>query len=86
MKTGIHGVGILLFMPVFHHFNINDNIIIVCASVSIMAGQVIRALAKTSTVFYASVSVEIFGSLFAGPIRHGYIFFQEMAQGRGKER
>ena len=56
-------------MPVFHHFNVNDNIIIVCASVSIITGQIIRALAKTSTVFYASVSVEMFGSLFAGPIR-----------------
>ena len=56
-------------MPIFHHFNVNDNIIIVCASVSVITGQVIRALAKTSDMFYASVSVEIFGSLFAGPIR-----------------
>ena len=56
-------------MPVFHHFNVNDNIIIVSASVSIIAGQMSRALARTSTVFYASVSVEMFGSLFAGPIR-----------------
>ena len=69
MQTGIHGGGILLFMPVFHHFNVNDNIIIVSAAVSVIAGQVIRALARTSVVFTASVTVEIFGSLFAGPIR-----------------
>ena len=69
MQTGIHGGGILLFMPVFHHFNVNDNIIIVSAAVSVITGQVIRALARTSVVFTASVTVEIFGSLFAGPIR-----------------
>ena len=69
MQTGIHGGGILLFMPVFHHFNVNDNIIIVSAAVSVITGQIIRALARTSLVFTVSVTVEIFGSLFAGPIR-----------------
>ena len=69
MQTGIHGGGILLFMPVFHHFNVNDNIIIVSAAGSVITGQIIRALARTSLVFTVSVTVEIFGSLFAGPIR-----------------
>ena len=69
MQTGIHGGGILLFMPVFHYFNVNDNIIIVSAAISVITGQIIRALARTSLVFTVSVTVEIFGSLFAGPIR-----------------
>ena len=69
MQTGIHGGGILLFMPVFHHFNVNDNIIIVSAAISVITGQIIRALARTSLIFTVSVTVEIFGSLFAGPIR-----------------
>ena len=69
MQTGIHGGGILLFMPIFHHFNVNDNIIIVSAAISVITGQIIRALARTSLVFTVSVTVEIFGSLFAGPIR-----------------
>ena len=69
MQTGIQGGGILLFMPVFHHFNVNDNLIILAAGVSAIAGQVIRALARTGAVFYSSVSVELLSSLFSGPIR-----------------
>ena len=40
LQTGVQGAGIILFIPVFHHFNVNDNIIIIVAAVSAMSGQV----------------------------------------------
>ena len=40
LQTGVQGAGIILFMPVFNHLNVNDNIIIIVAAVSAMSGQV----------------------------------------------
>ena len=56
-------------MPLMHHFNVNDNLIIICSGLSGIFGQIFRALAKTEITFFASVSVEIFSNFFSAPIR-----------------
>ena len=59
----------LLLMPIFHHFNVNDNIIILTASISGMSGQLMRAFAKSEKVFFSSMSLEVGTNLFSAPIR-----------------
>ena len=61
--------GLILLMPIFHHFNVNDNLIILTASVSGISGQILRALAKTEQIFFASISLDIAAYLFSAPIR-----------------
>ena len=56
-------------MPVMHHFNVNDNLIILFSGLSGICGQIFRALAKSEVTFFASVSVEVFASFFSAPIR-----------------
>ena len=59
----------MIFTPLMHHFNVNDNLIILMSSVSGISGQLIRAFAKTSTVFYSSVAVELACHMYSAPIR-----------------
>ena len=59
----------ILLTPLMHHFNVNDNLIILLSSVSGIAGQLMRAFAKNPTVFYASVAVELASNMFSPPIR-----------------
>ena len=59
----------ILCIPVLHHFNVNDNIIILVSGLSGIAGQLFRAFAKTDTIFMASVAVEFGSNLFGAPIR-----------------
>ena len=69
IQTAYTSGGLLLLMPVMHHFNVNDNLIIICSGLSGISGQIFRALARTEVTFFTSVSVEIFSNFFSAPIR-----------------
>ena len=56
-------------MPLFHHFNVNDNIVLLISSLSRLSAWLMRALAKTSGVFYASTGAGILCMLTSAPIR-----------------
>ena len=56
-------------MPLFHHFNVNDNIILLVAYTSRLSAWIIRAFAKTGQVFYASTGAAAFGMITSAPIR-----------------
>ena len=56
-------------MPLFHHYNVNDNIILLTSCTSRLAAWIMRALAKTSQVFYASTGAGILCMLTSAPIR-----------------
>ena len=68
-QTAYTSGGLLLLMPIMHHFNVNDNLIILVSGLSGISGQIFRALAKTEITFFASVSVEVFANFFSAPIR-----------------
>ena len=63
----------LIFTPIFHHFNVNDNVIILISSVSMISAQMIRAFAKNKTVFFGSVGADFGSSMFMAPIRKVFI-------------
>jgi len=69
VHSGVYSAGMILLTPLMHHFNVNDNLIILLSSVSGIAGQLMRAFAKNPTVFYASVAVELASNMFSPPIR-----------------
>ena len=56
-------------MPLFHYFNVNDNIILLTSCTSRFAAWMMRGLAKTSQVFYASTGAGIVCMLTSAPIR-----------------
>ena len=62
-------IGTLVSLPLFHHFDINDNIIILVSSVSGILSRLIKAFAKTESVFYASTFFGIFLYVGFTPIR-----------------
>ena len=62
-------VGVAVIFPLFQYFNGNDNVIIIASGVSKIAGQLVRALAKTEAVFFSST---VFGTLrlvYNAPVR-----------------
>ena len=52
-----------------HNFNVNDNMIVLVSSLSMICAQLIRAFAKTETVFFASVGAGFGAAMFSAPIR-----------------
>ena len=69
MDTVVASLGMMVLSPIFHHFNINDNMIVLVSSLSMISAQLIRAFAKTETVFFASVAAGFGGAMFSAPIR-----------------
>ena len=69
MDTVVASLGMMFLSPIFHHFNINDNIIVLTSSLSMITAQLIRAFAKTETVFFASVGAGFGAAMFSAPIR-----------------
>lgn len=55
-------------MPLFHHFNVHDNIIILVGMVSNMTARTIKPLAKTKNVFFISWAC-CCSSVFYAPVR-----------------
>ena len=62
-------VGTMLVMPMFHHFNVNDNVIILTCNLSCIASRLTRALAKSEQIFFASSAVAILLCAFHAPVR-----------------
>ena len=62
-------VGTMLVMPMFHHFNVNDNVIILTCNLSCIASRLTRALAKSEEIFFASSAVAILLCAFHAPVR-----------------
>ena len=56
-------------MPLFHHFDVNDNLIILFSGVSCILSRVTRALAKTEDAFFASTACGLLLYIFQAPIR-----------------
>ena len=59
----------MISMPLFHHFNVNDNLIILVSGVSCILSRVTRALAKTEDAFFASTACGLLLYIFQAPIR-----------------
>ena len=62
-------VGTFLIMPVFHYFNVNDNIIIIAACLSSISSILLRAFAKTEQIFFASTLLGALSTVQSAPIR-----------------
>ena len=69
IRTIITNIGTFFIMPIFHYFNVNDNIIILTSLTSLMSSTIVRALAKTETIFYASTLFGMVGHIQSAPIR-----------------
>ena len=65
----VYNTGTMIAMPVFHHFDVNDNIILLAAYTSRLSAWLLRAFAKTSQVFYASTGAAVLGMITSAPIR-----------------
>ena len=57
------------FVPIFHNFNANDNLIIMLACASSVSSRLVRALAKTQLVFFVSTACCIWMYISSAPIR-----------------
>ena len=62
-------ISTIIVLPFFHHLNINDNVIIMVSCASRILTSLIRALAKTETVFYVSTLTAAFQYFFYAPTR-----------------
>ena len=51
LDTIISSVGLMICTPLFHQFNVHDNVIILISSVSMILAQMIRAFAKGRVIF-----------------------------------
>ena len=69
IRTIVCNVGTFIIMPIFHYLNVNDNIIILTSLTSIISSTLVKALAKTETIFLASTLVGAFGHMQSAPIR-----------------
>ena len=69
IQTLVNDIGCLLMMPVFHHFNINDNLIVLASCVSCIAQRLTKAFAKTEVVFFASNGLGGLMYAFYAPLR-----------------
>ena len=69
IRTIMCTLGTFLIMPVFHFFNVNDNIIIIVACLSSIASILLRAFAKTEQIFFASTLLGALGNIQSAPIR-----------------
>ena len=56
-------------MPIFHHFNLNDNIIILLSSGSRILFEMVKAFARSETSFFASIAGGVFMYVSSAPIR-----------------
>ena len=56
-------IGLVLLIPTFHYFNINDNAIILLSTFSNVVCWMFKALVKSEEAFFASAA---FGCLFEG--------------------
>ena len=62
-------IGSALAIPILHHFNTNDNLIILVSTVSLVALRLTKWLAKSGDIFLASTAVGALENVFYAPTR-----------------
>ena len=62
-------IGLVTLMPLFHYFNVDDNVIILISLFSNMVFYVFKVLVKTEEAFFASAAFGFLINLFYAPIR-----------------
>ena len=62
-------VGTALAIPIFHHFNTNDNVIILVSTVSLVSLRFTKWLAKSGNIFLASTAIGSLENVIYAPIR-----------------
>ena len=62
-------VGTALAIPIFHHFNTNDNVIILVSTVSLVSLRFTKWLAKSGNIFLASTATGCLENVIYAPIR-----------------
>ena len=62
-------IGLVSLMPLFHYFNVNDNLIILISLFFNMVFYVFKVLVKTEEAFFASAAFGFLINLFYAPIR-----------------
>ena len=69
VQTLANDIGSMLFMPLFHYFNVNDNLVILACGMSGMTSRVMKAFAKTEDTFFASSVLAVLLYGFYAPVR-----------------
>ena len=69
LKTIIESIGMAVLMPIFHYFNVNDNLIIMLACLSGFSAQMFRGFATESWMLFASAGVDFATHIISPPIR-----------------
>ena len=62
-------IGTAIAIPVLHHFNANDNLIILISTVSLVSMRFTKWLAKTGDLFLASTAIGSLENVFYAPTR-----------------
>ena len=62
-------IGTAIAIPVLHHFNANDNLIILISTVSLVAMRFTKWLARTGDLFLASTAIGSLENVFYAPTR-----------------
>ena len=68
-QNSIVNVGTFISMPIFHYFNLNDNIIILLAFGSAISIRIVKVFARSEEVFIASTAFGVFMGVSSAPIR-----------------
>lgn len=68
-QNSIVNVGTFISMPIFHYFNLNDNIIILLAFGSAISIRIVKVFARSEEVFFASTAFGLFMGVSSAPIR-----------------
>ena len=68
-QNSIVNVGTFISMPIFHYFNLNDNIIILLAFGSAISIRIVKVFARSEEVFFASTAFGVFMGVSSAPIR-----------------
>ena len=68
LSTLCSNLGSLVVTPLLHHFNVNDNLIILLSCASALGSRAFKGLARTSTVFIINTAFCVSG-LFWAPFR-----------------
>ena len=68
-QNSVVNVGTFISMPIFHYFNLNDNIIILLSFSSAILIRIVKAFARSEGAFFASTAFGVFMGVSSAPIR-----------------
>ena len=69
LETVIQTSGMVILFPIFHYFNVNDNLIVMLSCLSGFSAQIFRGFAKEEWMLFASTAVNFGNHIFSPPIR-----------------